>query len=258
VGISHVAGESSPFVESEEYETSDREAVVVRVCGTVADLKGEDPEDHLPEGYVLLRSILQPEGNGMGHLVVTGVVPGSDDVTTLPETTTFSVDMLETELPLYAHPHLDGGGFRNVCIAWLATEEDERVDGNGDFYYRDAAGAKRKIGQAPVIDFCKAYLDGVETYTKYSPVITKISIYKRLPGGSMTGRSTTGGTADFSDDIGEWDDPPLTLNGYPSGHWFKSGDGYVQNPDQTWKRTEQWTYTEETSSSQNGWIYNDN
>ena len=192
----------------------------------------------------------------MGVLVVTGILPGAADVTTLPEMTTFSVDMLETEIPLYAHPHLDG--LRGICLAWLSTDESERVDGNGDYWYRDAAGKKLKIAQAAVIDFCKAYSDGIETYTKYTPVITKISVYKRLPGGSMTGRSTTGGTADFSEEIGEWDDPPLMLEGYPSGHWFKSGDGYVQNTDQTWKRTEQWTYTEETSGSQNGWIYDEN
>ena len=258
MGISHVAGESSPFVESEEYETSDREAVVVKVRGTVADLKDEDPEDHLPNDYELLRAILQPEGDGMGTLVVTGILPGSSDVTTLPETTTFSVDMLETEIPLYAHPHLNTAGFRRICLAWLSTDEAERVDSNGDYWYRDAAGKKQKIAQAAIIDFCKAYLDGVETYTKYSPVITKISVYKRLPGGSMSGRSTTGGTADFSDGIGTWDNPPLTLEGYSSGHWVKTGDGYVQNPDQTWKRTEQWTYTAESSSSQNGWIYDEN
>lgn len=98
---------------------------------------------------------------------------------------------------------------------------------------------------------------GIKTFNRYFPVIEEISTWSNPPGLSRSGKSFTGGTPTFSSDAGTYDDPPISLNGYPSGHWFKSKDSWAENENRTWTRTAQWTYTPESSSGNHAWIYNE-
>ena len=65
------------------------------------------------------------------------------------------------------------------------------------------------------MDYIHAYNIGIETYNDYYPVIQKISYYKRLPGVGMSGKSvTTGKVTQFSNNIGKWNTPGVTLYGF--------------------------------------------
>lgn len=262
MALEHVMGESSPWIEKEIYSHGDAELCEIYVRGERADLEaigGDDFDDLIPGGYVYVRSSVTPDGDGMGTLRINAVLPGDADVSTLPTSTTFSIKMAPVEYDLIRHPHFDSqhNYARAVITKWLATDETKRIDADGNYIYdEDGTGNMQPVPTGPETDFCRAYTDGIRTYTRYYPVVVKISAYKRLPGASMDGRSTTGGEGvPFSPNIGKYDDPELIPEGFPEGHWWKSDDLWQQNQDQSWTRTEEWTYTPEDSSSTHGWIY---
>lgn len=248
------AGTAGPHVTGEVNTVSDKNSTVVTVEGPYESLKSANRESYVPDGYTLESSTLSPDGNGLGKLTLNCIKYDSGDSSGFSAVrTTFRIDMAEVQYDLEDHPSIAGA--RDTILKWLATDEAKRVDGDS-YRYTDANGELQPVEGDDAIKFCKAYMAGIKTFNRYFPVIEKISTWKNPPGLSMSGRSFTGGSPTF-DAPGTYDDPPISLNGFPSGHWFKSKDSWVQNENRTWTRTEQWTYTPEASSGQHGWIYND-
>ena len=257
-------GRSGPVETGQTITQSDRDAVTVVVEGSYGNLKAL-PDNRIvsfvPAGYTFESSQLTSGDHGMGRLEVHAVkydAPGDNNLA--PVRTTFRIEMQEVQYDLEDHPHLADA--RDTILKWLATDETVRVDGN-DYYWQDPNGNKHQIGGAAAgalaLKFISAYMAGIKSFVRYYPVISKISVWKNPPGLAMSGRSYTSGTPRFSSGIGGYDDPPISLNGYPSRHWFKSGDGWEQNENRTWTRQEQWTYTPEASNAQDGhaWIYSE-
>lgn len=243
------------------YDDGNANRCTVVVEGKFEDLESScysDVSSYLPADYVVDNKVLMANGDGFGSINIRCVKPGDGSgLTTLPDFETWSVDMAAVTKSLQSHPKLEGK--RWMCEFWLNTDPLKRVDPDGEtFYYCDTPdGEPKEITDEDVNNFCRAHVDGITTYNEYLPVVNHISTYKRLPGASMNEKSTTSGQAKFSDKIGKFDDPALLLQGYGSGHWFKSGDRWQQNADQSWTRTEEWTYTPDTSSTGHGWIYED-
>ncbi len=250
-------GESGALETGKRKTKSDKDAVTVVLEGLYADLdglSGSAVEGYCPSGYTVAETSLAPTGDGFGELLVTCVKYDAGDASGFaPVRTTFRIKMAEVQYDLEDHPYLKGT-YRNICLKWLATDEAVRVDGN-DFYFLNADGEPQQIADERAILFCKAYMAGIKTFTRYYPVVEKISIWKNPPGLLRNGLSFTGGSPKFSQNLGRWNDPPISLNGFGSGHWFKSDDSWEENENKTWTETEQWTYTPETSSGEHGWIY---
>lgn len=273
MGPKHIAGSANPFVTGRSREVSDRDATIVEVTGLYKDLEKKIPErgsygGFCPGGYIVESSSLQATGDGMGVLRISCANYGSDGSLTIgPEHTTFSVDMMEVQQDLQCHPALKG--HQGEILKWLATEEKWRYNPDGSdseqgdpknamFRYADDSWDGTVDGLQIVkseegIAFCKAWIDNIHTFNRYYPVVTRRERYKRLPGASMNGASTTGGSAKCAANCGHFEVPPLTLNGWPTtNHWFKGKDTWEQNADTTWEHTEQWVYTPVTDHN---WIY---
>lgn len=248
-----VLGSATPVTTGVRKEKSDREATVVEVEGLYSDLEREVPETYCPQGFTVETSSLASTGDGLGKLTVR-CVKYDNGFSFSSVKTTFRVDMQEVTYDLEDHPHVKS--VRNTILMWLATAESKRV-GVSSYMYEDKDGYMQTIGNQLAIKFCEAYMSGITTFNRYFPVIEKISTWRNPPGMNMSGRSFTGGSPTFSNNVGKYDPPPLSLSGFAqSNYWFKSKDSWVQNADTTWTRTEQWTYTPESSSGQNAWIYN--
>jgi hypothetical protein len=162
-------------------------------------------------------------------------------------------------MDLITHPAVTANDAAlNECIKWLATDEAERFDGS-NFYWKDQSGVLQPVNLQAALNFCAAWVHGIHTYNRYYPVINKESTYTRIPGltmGSLTNKfSITGGTAAFSADVGKFNAPDISLTGYASTGYFKSGDSYRTSGNKTWTRTEQWTWTPDGSTSAYAWIY---
>lgn len=277
MSVKHIAGETDPFVTSRGVERSDRDSTIVEVTGRYIDLKTQIPAkgstgNFVPEGYVCQSANLQSTGDGMGVLRISCTNYGEADISTLPERTTFSVDMVEVQQDLQCHPKIKGDkDALGQALKWLATEEKWRFNPEGDeqemadpknakYRYADADWDGTETGLKIVTatnaqKFCAAWVDGIHTFNRYYPIVVKRGTYKRLPGASMSGASTTGGTVPFTSSAGKFEVPPLHLNGWKkAGHWFKGKDTWEQNADTTWTRTEQWIYTPVTTHN---WIYDD-
>jgi len=244
-------GSSSPVITGTTRETSDREATVVEVEGLYSALEDVNPEGYCPRGLTVESSTLSSTGDGFGKLTVR-CVKYNDGLSFSSAKTTFRVDMQEVTYDLEDHPKVKD--VRDVILKWLATEESKRKVGD-EFKYSDASGNLVAITNETAIKFCRSYMSGIKTFNRYYPVIERISTWKNPPGLSRSGRSFTGGSPSFSRNVGTYDAPPITLDGFLSTNWFKSKDSWMQNADTTWTRTEQWTYTPESSSGQNAWIY---
>jgi len=247
-----VLGSGTPVTTGVRKEKADREATVVEVEGRYADLERADPATYCPSGFTVETSSISSTGDGLGKLTVR-CVKYENGASFSSVKTTFRVDMQEVTYDLEDHPHVKTA--RNVILMWLATDESKRVDGNS-YKYEDKDGNLQTISDQLAIKFCAAYMSGIKTFNRYFPVIEKISTWKNPPGMNMSGRSFTGGSPTFSNNAGRYDTTPLSLSGFAQTNWFKSKDSWVQNADTTWTRTEQWTYTPESSSGQNAWIYN--
>lgn len=249
-----VIGSGKPVETSRSKVTTTREATVIEVEGRYVDVEKLNPKNYCPAGLTVESSKVTSTGNGMGKLTVSCIAyDESSGAEFGPVRTTIRITMQEVQYDLEDHPHLKSA--RDTILKWLATDEAKRVDG-GKYKYTDANDNETEITDDTAKKFCAAYMAGIKTFNRYYPVIEKISTYKNPPGLARNEKSFTGGSPTFSAGIGKFGDPPISLNGYGNGHWFSSKDEWVENADKTWQRTQQWTYTPESSSGYHAWIYN--
>ena len=248
-----IAGASGPQTTGTVVSQADRRSAVVTVEGPVAALKSANLDDFIPDGYTLDSSNVTPSGDGLGKLTINCVKYESGSSFSSIRTT-FRIEMQEVQYDLEDHPFLADA--RNIILMWLATDEAKRVDGNS-YKYTDKDGELKTVSGDKALKFCAAFMAGIKTFNRYYPVIEKISTWSNPPGLSRSGKSFTGGTPTFSSDAGKFATPPLSLSGYETANWFKSKDSWVENENHTWTRTEQWTYTPESSSGSHAWIYNE-
>lgn len=245
-----VLGSSSPVETGRVSSFGDRESVTVDVEGQYALLAAAAPATYVPSGYTYDTHTLAATGDGMGKLSVRCIKfeAGSDFS---PVRTTFEVDMQEVTYDLVSHPHLSE--VVGICSQWIG---DGCIAHDGGYYTKNAeTGEEEEINDDTACQFCAAYSAGIRTYVRYFPVISKVSNWKNPPGLTRNGTSFSGGSMPFSDNIGTFDSPPITLEGYSSGNFFKSADRWAQSENKTWTRTEQWTYTPEGEGGEHGWIY---
>lgn len=255
------AGVPGPIETGREITKSDKDGVTVIVEGPYRDLMALGNQQivgYAPAGYTVVSSRLSPAGNGMGELSIACVMydnPGASGLA--PVRSTFRIKMAAVQYDLEDHPYLKGT-YRDICLKWLATDEAVRVKQDGEdveYCYTDENGEPHKINDERALKFCAAYMAGIRTFNRYFPVIDKISIWKNPPGLLRSNNSFTSGSPKFSANMGRWEDPPISLNGFGSRHWFKSDDSWEENENKTWTETEQWTYTPETSNGDHSWIY---
>ena len=239
-------------------------SVTVRVVGPMSALEGHIPKQgdghddypYIPANCYVDSARLEPDGDGMGTLIVMCVDQGAADEQITPSEIVYRIDMAEEQTDLIAHPSITASVTSvAICLQWLATEDGKKVDDAGHFQYDNGDGTYTEITDAIALRFCAAWMHGIKTYNRYFPVIDKESVYKRVPGLVFAGASITGGTAEFSADIGKWDNPGITLNGFAATGFFKSKDSWVKTARSAWRRTEQWVWTPDGSASQYGWIY---
>ena len=251
------------FVASvgEAKDTSVSQTVVVRgpysalASHVPAQGTGHSGCSWVPDGYFVRRAILTAS-EGEATITIDCVAPGGDSSQNpaAPTLIQYQILMSEVQLDLMTHPHITANASAvEECIKWLATDEAQRVV-SGDYFYADEDGELQPVNQAEAEDFCAAWLHGIRSYNAYYPIIEKQSTYKRVPGLNMSGLSVSGGTATFSSNIGAWNAPDISLSGYASTGWFKSGDDY-RSQGKTFLRNEQWTWTPDGSNSDYSWIY---
>ena len=246
-------------------QNGDTSAVVITVEGPAAALESIVPNQgdtttqcaYVPAGCYVQTASLSGDGRGNATLRITCIDPsyGSGSSSILPTKVTYRIEMAEERTDLISHPHV--ADFVDILVKWMGTADTQKYDAAAEQYQYDTGDGITfaHITEQAAIDFCTAWMHGIKTYNRYFPVVEKISIYKRPPGMTMNGASISGGSPTFSSDIGTWDAPNITLNGFPSTGFFKSKDSYVQNANTSWTRTEQWVWTPDGSSSNYGWIY---
>lgn len=249
-----VLGSGRPVETKIVTDKGDRDSALVEVEGTYSDLEKAKPSEFCPSNMDVESSSLSSTGDGMGRLAIRCIKYADSSASAGAVRTTFSVSMQEVQYDLEDHPALEGTS-RDEVLKWLATDEAKRID-EGTYKYDDKDGETKPVTDQMALKFCAAYMAGIKTFNRYYPVIEKISIYKSPPGMSRIERSYTGGSPQFSSNIGRFSTPPLSLDGFPGQNWFKSGDNWQQNTNTTWTRTETWTYTPEGSSGPHAWIYN--
>jgi len=267
MGLEYIAGSQNALVTVGSKRISTANDTTVQISGpyaTVAALQPAYGADHTtftpcPDGFTVDDSVVTPDGRGGATLSVHCVNYGSPAGQTFaPQKSVFNIEMVETVYDLQQHPTLtaDAATVKTIAL-WLNSTPEVQYSGSTGYSYTDSAGESQEIAaDSLAYKFCAAYQAGIKTFTRYYPVIKKVSIWSSLPGVSISGNSMTGGTvSQFSADIGKWDTPPLTLAGYAATNWFKSGDDYNQNQDQTYTRREQWTYSPDGSTGPHGWIY---
>lgn len=189
---------------------------------------------------------------------------------TKPYNVTWQVGMEEVQMKLINHPDIIKNADVSVLIQWENTEPGLRVeekDGKYTFYYfryswSDGNGiqyTRMEVTGEWEKAYCLAVTQGIDTFNRYLPVITKNSYYLELPGANYDSEHViTGGTiSDFSraDSIGHFDAPDLKVAGFADGTdgvWFKSHDSYTTNADGTATRTESWVFT---NDKRHQWIY---
>jgi len=259
MSVKKILGDKNEVVTSVSFENGDREAAVVTIEGAYDHIENTRASlilQNVPAGYTEVSNTISSTGDGMGKIVVRCVKYNANGSTFSSERTTFRIDMQEVQHDLEDHPAIADD--RDIIIKWLATEESKRIK-DGNYYYKDENDNLVKVEDQDVYAemFITAYMSGIKSFFRYYPVIECIGIYKNPPGITRYGKSFTSGSPEFSAGIGTYSDPPISLAGYPKGHWFKSKDSWVNNSDKTWTRTEQWTYTPEKKDDINGWIYTD-
>lgn len=255
------AGASGAQVTGSRYEVADKRAVTVTLEGTFAELGAltdAAAAAFLPAGYSMERRTLTPDGAGMGRLEVYGVTYDGDGTSQdgAPVRTTFRIDMEEVTYDLIDHPAVCADpADRAACERWLAADPASRSDGEGGWQYPGDDGEPVAIESEAAQRFCAAWMAGIRQFVRYYPVVEKVSVWRNPPGMNRSGRSFTGGSPRFSDAVGTFDTPPLSLGGYPSTNWFKSRDSWTERGDRTWQREERWTYTPDGSGGAHAWIY---
>lgn len=248
----------------------DTDAIVVTIEGPLAAIEDLVPPqgathsdfDYIPTGCYVQNASLSSDGRGGGTITINCVDPGADSSQTpaTPTKITYRLTMAEEQTDLIAHPVITASTtVVSICLAWLATDDSKKVDGNGNYQYVETDGTTyTPITDQTAIKFCAAWMHGIRTFNRYFPVVEKISTYKRVPGLSLTGATITGGTvstANFGGNIGTWNAPAITLSGFASTGFFKSKYDWTQNAKSSWTLTEQWVWTPDGSASAYGWIY---
>ena len=208
--------------------------------------------DYLPPldsglSWAVQNSTLTGEEAGMAtlHVSCIGVnsLSGAYDIS-------WDVDMREVQRSIKQHPKVLGDSTAlSIIQLWEQTPEAIRYDGAHFYYYAVSGGVQASTltqvsDNSVAYDCLAAIISGIETYNVYLPVVTKTSRYiapmvsNRFP---------------YDKKIGRYDHPTVCPAGYAGGHkWFKSGDKYSRANNGTWTRTEEWTYTDDTTHS---WIY---
>lgn len=216
---------------------------------------------YIPAGCYVQNATLTGDQTGLGEITITCINPGasegSEDTGDVTEIT-YRVEMVEEQTDLIAHPTIAASETTvSICLKWLATDDKNKINQQGNGYQYDEGDGETftPISDSNAIKFCQAWMHGIKTYNRYYPVIEKISICKRVPGLTADGAQITGGTADFSADIGKWNEPDINLQGYASTGYFKSKDSWQSLANRSWQRTEQWVWTPDGEGSQYGWIY---
>ena len=257
MAIEHVTGSEDPVETGESTVYGDQPTKVITVEGPMSLLETvTDVSSFVPEGYEYDTHRVIPSGDGFGKIEITCKDFGDSDTTT-PERTTWKIQMACVQTDLKYHPTCVSA--RDEIERWLATDIGKRYIGGDKTkpQYIDENGIPQPINADGAIKYINAYMAGIETYNRYFPVIQKISIYKRLPGVSVSGKLVgTGKVNEFSGNIGKWNTPGVTLNGFADTGWFMSGDSYDQDNSLKWTRTEEWTWSPNGSGDANtGWIY---
>ena len=132
-GPKHIAGSKDPVVTSRGEVQSDKNSASVEISGVYAELKAvlrsKDYDQYCPDGFTVGNATLQATGDGMGVLRLSCSAYGDGDILTLPEKTTFSVDMAEVQKDLQCHPKIIAVDIRkDQVLKWLATEEKWRYN----------------------------------------------------------------------------------------------------------------------------------
>lgn len=249
-------------------QNGDANGYTVIVRGPVAALEGHVPakgDGHsecgwVPSGYYVDTATLSTS-EGEATITIRCLNPGTDSQSApiAPVLIEYQILMSEVQMDLVTHPTITANANAlDECLKWLATDEAQRFDGT-DYYWVDADGNQQLVNQQEAVDFCAAWMHGIRTYNRYYPIIEKQSTYTRIPGLTLGGTgespiSVTGGTARFSENIGHFSTPDISLTGYASTGWFKSGDDY-RSSGKVFVRSEQWTWTPDGSDSPYAWIY---
>lgn len=190
--------------------------------------------------WIVTSSQLDPDVGGTSKLTINLVlkVTGEGGIASAIETT-WQIEWQRLEKPLTENPLLiaeAGEGdppdpdrkFATEVESWksapdirkrkyqiakwdLTTEPD--VNNDSDWYA--LTGVALKIATK--------IMRGVESFVVFHPVVTKNSTYSFQP---ITG------------DCGAKETPAVNVAGY---QYLKTADSIVQQPDKSWKRTEQWT-----------------
>lgn len=244
-----------------------RRTVVITITAPLSALANSVPGQgathdsyaFIPAGCYVQTARLEPDGSGMGSLVVVCVDPGADSQATpaAPTEIFYDVTMAVEQTDLICHPAITASETSvAICLQWLNTPDDKKIDENGYYQYAESDGETfTPVTDALANQFCQAWMHGIKTYNRYFPVVEKSSVYRRPPGLAMSGAQVTGGTLKFSADIGTWSPPDITLEGFDRTGFLKSGDNWRRNANTSWTRTEQWTWTPDGSNSAYGWIY---
>lgn len=220
----------------------------------LAALTDAQREAFVPDGYRLEGAALATAGDGMGRLTLScSSSLEAEEGAGVPTRETFRITMEEVDYDLVDHPGIHAAA-RALCLAWLAADPAERFR-NGAYFAPGADGAYAEISDQEAQRFCAAWSAGIRTFRRFYPVVELRSWYRNPPGMAAEGRSFRRGTPEFSRNIGTFDDPPVSLRGYGSGFWFKSGDAWEQQGARSWLRTQTWTYTPEGSRGDHAWIY---
>ena len=254
MSVKIVLGKTGPVETGEARSRGEQNIDIVTVEGPVSSTKNADLARFVPKDCNIVNSHFENDGNGFGKWTLKCEPYETEYDGSSPFRVTWKIDMVEVQKDLKTHPSVVGD--RTTIERWLATDAEKRVDENGNPQWIDANGTAHEIeDNTGAWKYGDAYMRGIESYVVHYPVVEKISYYKSIPGCSTYKGTITHGNAQFSKDIDCWSSPGITLAGYSSDGWLKTGDGYQQDGGKAWVRTEQWTWTPDGRSSPTGWIY---
>lgn len=258
--ISNWASGFNNGVEVRTY--AEQNTLEIEATGKLATLLGSQPAQGSTMGgsayghsttdnrvWGVKTSTVTSDGAGVGTLRLSLVQVVSADSA---YDVSYEIDLSEVQMSLKKHPKLEAKDI-SIIQQWEATPEAVRVFGSGTgigfrYYAMDATTAKQ--GALTTVEsssnawkYLYAVASGIETYNIYLPVVTKTSHYLRLSTASIDVAK-----------LGHFEAPPISVGSYGNDakNWFKSADKYTRANDGTATRTEQWTYTNDTTHS---WIY---
>ena len=249
-----VTGRNGAIETEEESSFGERNERIITVEGPYEKLKNANANSFVPSGFHLVNSHVKSTGNGFGRLDVVCEESEFNYDGSGPYRVTYRIDMLEVQKDLKNHPSVIRD--RVNIERWLNTEASKRIDADGDPQWVDENGIGHKINEGTgAWLYGDAYMRGIESYVVHYPIIEKISHYRNLPGCQLYQGKVSGGSVTFSKEVDKWGAPEISLSGFASSGWIKTGDSYQQDGGRVWVRTEQWTWTPDGASSPTGWIY---